>query len=374
MKPFGLEIESVSKSYGDSAIVDDVSLQVAEGEMLVLVGPSGSGKSTLLRMIAGLVEHDAGEIRIGGRDVGQLPPAQRDTAMVFQSYALFPHMTITENLSFGMRARGQNREFIDSSVAGVASALALVPVLNRYPRELSGGERQRVALGRAMLREPKLFLMDEPLSNLDAQLRVHTRAEIVRLHSGLQTTTVYVTHDQIEALSMGDRIGVLNKGRLEQLGTPVEVYTRPRTLFVARFIGTPAMNTFTVNAVPPAQIRWNDYLVDVPARLQKSLSTWEEDLVFGVRPEHVYLEGSRWSQGAPSDKPMTATVDIVELAGDQIFLELDVDGTLLVARVEPDFKVERGDRISFWFHTESLHLFDPVSELALPIDEEEVAA
>lgn len=163
----------------------DVSLQVAEGEMLVLVGPSGSGKSTLLRMIAGLVEHDTGEIRIGGRDVGGLPPAQRDTAMVFQSYALFPHMTIAENLSFGMRARGQNRDFIDSSVAGVASALALVPVLNRYPRELSGGERQRVALGRAMLREPKLFLMDEPLSNLDAQLRVHTRAEIVRLHSGL---------------------------------------------------------------------------------------------------------------------------------------------------------------------------------------------
>ncbi len=369
MKPFGLEIEGVRKSYGDSPIINDISLQVPEGEMLVLVGPSGSGKSTLLRVIAGLVEHDAGEIRIGGRDVGQLPPAKRDTAMVFQSYALFPHMTIAENLSFGMRARGQKREYIDSSVAAVAGALALAPVLQRYPRELSGGERQRVALGRAMLREPKLFLMDEPLSNLDAQLRVHTRAEIVRLHSGLQTTTVYVTHDQIEALSMGDRIGVLNRGRLEQLGTPVEVYTRPRTLFVARFIGTPAMNTFTVTVMPPDQIRWHGHDVAVPQRFQKSLVQWEGDLIFGVRPEHVYLQGSRWGQGAPPAKPMTATVDIVELAGDQIFLELDVDGTLLVARVEPDFHVQRGDRISFWFHTESLHLFDPVSEMTLPVEE-----
>jgi multiple sugar transport system ATP-binding protein len=364
MKPFGLELSGVSKSYGDAPIIDNISFQVPEGELLVLVGPSGSGKSTLLRLIAGLVPHDGGEIRIGGRDVGELPPAQRDTAMVFQSYALFPHMTISENLSFGMRARGVEREHSATRVSEVASALALGPMLKRYPRELSGGERQRVALARAMLREPELFLMDEPLSNLDAQLRVHARAEIVRLHSRLQTTTVYVTHDQSEALSMGDRIGVLNRGRLEQLGTPTVVYHHPRTLFVARFIGTPAMNALTVKAMPPEHVGWNGHLVPIPPRFHPSLNQLE-DLVLGVRPEHVYLQGSRWARGMTPLEPMTATVDIVELAGDQTFLELDVHGSLLVARVEPDFLVHRGDRIHIWFHTDSLHLFDPSSEMAL---------
>ena len=289
--------------------------------------------------------------------------------MVFQSYALFPHMTISENLSFGMRARGEKREHIASRVSEVSGALALGPMLKRYPRELSGGERQRVALGRAMLREPKLFLMDEPLSNLDAQLRVHTRAEIVRLHSRLQTTTVYVTHDQIEALSMGDRIGVLNQGRLEQLGTPTEVYTRPRSLFVARFIGTPAMNTFTVKALPPEHVQWNGQPVFIPQRFRTVLSTHGGELVLGVRPEHVYLQGSRWALGQPAAEPMTTTVDIVELAGDQIFLELDVAGSLLITRVEPDFNVHRGDRVNFWFHTESLHLFDLRSEMSLLVED-----
>ena len=364
MKPFGLELSGVSKSYGDAPIIDNISFQVAEGELLVLVGPSGSGKSTLLRLIAGLVRHDGGEIRIGGRDVGELPPAQRDTAMVFQSYALFPHMTIAENLSFGMRARGVERGHSAARVSEVAGALALGQMLHRYPRELSGGERQRVALARAMLREPELFLMDEPLSNLDAQLRVHARAEIVRLHSRLQTTTVYVTHDQSEALSMGDRIGVLNRGRLEQLGTPTEVYHHPQTLFVARFIGTPAMNTLPVKAMPPEHVGWNGKLVPIPGRFHASLDR-RDDLVLGVRPEHVCLQGSRWARGVTPPEPMTATVDIVEVAGDQTFLELDVSGALLVTRVEPDFTVHRGDRVNFWFYTDSLHLFDPRSEMAL---------
>jgi multiple sugar transport system ATP-binding protein len=364
MTAFGLEVEGLSKRYGDALIVDNVSFQAAEGELLVLVGPSGAGKSTLLRLIAGLVPHDRGAIRIRGRDVGDLPPARRETALVFQSYALFPHMTIAENLSFGMRARGVERGRSEARVAEVAMALGLGPMLKRYPRELSGGERQRVALGRAMLREPELFLMDEPLSNLDAQLRVQTRGEIVRLHSRLQTTTLYVTHDQTEALSMGDRIGVLNRGRLEQVGAPTEVYHRPRSLFVARFIGTPAMNTLPVMAMPPDQVEWHGHLITVPKRLQPALAR-QAELVLGVRPEDLSVQGSRWVQGAAPAEPIPAVVDLVEPAGDQIYLELEVHGSLLVARVEPDFRIRRGDRILVWVHTPSVHLFDPRTELAV---------
>jgi multiple sugar transport system ATP-binding protein len=362
--PFGLELEEVRKRYGDATIIDNLSCQIAEGELLVLVGPSGSGKSTLLRLIAGLVPHDGGAIRIGGRDVGALPPARRDIAMVFQSDALFPHMTIAENLSFGMRARGVARGQSAARIGEVAALLALGPMLDRYPRDLSGGERQRVALARAMLREPALFLMDEPLSNLDAQLRVHARGEIVRLQERLGTTTLYVTHDQGEALSMGDRIGVLNRGRLEQLGTPVAVYHHPQSLFVARFIGTPAMNTLTVRAQAPGHVDWNGRRLPIPRRFRASLSR-RDHVVLGVRPEHVFIQGSRWAQGAVPAEPIAATVDIVELAGDQTFLELDVNGTLVMARVEPDFSVRRGDRIAFWFDTDAVHLFDPATETAL---------
>ena len=371
MMQSGLELRGIRKAYGETVVVDDVSLDVADGEMLVLVGPSGSGKSTLLRIIAGLVDHDAGEIRIGGNDVGHLPPARRDAAMVFQSYALFPHMTIAENLSFGMRARRVPRNRVATRISEVAETLRLTSLLQRYPSELSGGERQRVALGRAMLREPKLFLMDEPLSSLDAQLRVHTRAEIVRLHERLKTTTVYVTHDQIEALSMGDRIGVLNQGRLQQLGTPNEVYERPASLFVARFIGTPAMNTLPVQSTAPGQVVWNGSVVELPPRFH---AAWrqpaERPLVLGVRPEHIYLQGSRWAHGRGSSSTIKGKVDIVEMAGDQIFLELDVNGTLLVVRAEPDLKLRRGDDVEFWFDRDALHLFDPETERAMDMVEQ----
>jgi multiple sugar transport system ATP-binding protein len=216
-----------------------------------------------------------------------------------------------------------------------------------------------------MLREPKLFLMDEPLSSLDAQLRVHTRAEIVRLHERLQTTTVYVTHDQIEALSMGDRIGVLRDGRLEQVGPPREVYERPASLFVARFIGTPAMNTLPVKSSGAGLVFWNGHAVPVPARFHSALTPAGRDLVLGVRPEHVYLQGSRWAVGQPAAQPLLGTIDIIEMAGDQLFLELEVEGALLVTRAEPDFRVQRGQQVAFWFATEALHLFDPATELAL---------
>ncbi len=365
MSSAGLELKGLSKNYGKSRVVDNLSLSIRDGELLVLVGPSGSGKSTLLRLIAGLIAHDAGEIEIAGRAVGHLPPDQRDVAMVFQSYALFPHMSIFDNLAFGMRARGEPAAHIATRIASVAEGLGLGAMLQRFPRQLSGGERQRVALGRAMLREPKLFLMDEPLSNLDAQLRVQTRAEILRLHARLKTTTIYVTHDQIEALSMGDRIGVLRGGKLEQIGNPREIYQNPANLFVARFIGSPPMNTFPVRVGAGQGLHWKSAVIPIPAALAEKLGDSGREVVLGVRPENVYLAGSRWAVGERPAHAISATVDIVESAGDQIFLVLDVEGDSIIARAEPEFAIARGDVVDIWFQPDALHLFDPQTELAI---------
>ena len=361
----GLLLEGLSKRLGGLLVIDDLNLAAQGGELLTLVGPSGSGKSTLLRLIAGLTALDAGRISVAGRDVGGLPPDQRDIAMVFQNYALFPHLTIAENLSFGMTARREPAEHIRRRVAEVADQLGLQTLLSRLPRQLSGGERQRVALGRAMLRQPQLFLLDEPLSNLDAQLRVQTRAEIQRLHEKLKTTMVYVTHDQVEALSLGHRVGVLRAGRLEDLGEPQRIYDQPRTLFVARFIGSPPMNTFEVLAAPPAQVAWQQQLLCVAPALAARLGPAGRPLMLGVRPEHVYVQGSRWAQGEAPGPTLAAQVQMVEYAGDQRFLELLVQGTRLLARVEPEFAVERGQTVAIWFAPGRLRLFDPASELAL---------
>jgi multiple sugar transport system ATP-binding protein len=368
----GLELRGLGKHYGGKPVVDALSLTVAEGELLILVGPSGSGKSTALRMIAGLTEHDSGDVLVAGRSVGGLPPAERDIAMVFQSYALFPHMTIAENLSFGMQARKESPAHMGRRVAEVSAVLGLAAMLERYPRQLSGGERQRVALGRAMLREPKLFLLDEPLSNLDAQLRVQTRAEILRLHQRLKTTMVYVTHDQIEALSLGDRVGVLRAGRLEDIGTPEIIYRRPRTLFVARFIGSPPMNTLAVQAAPPGHVLWQGRKLPVSAELAAHLGPASRPLVLGVRPEHVCVQGSRWAQGQASGELLKATVEVVEYAGDQVFMELVVAGAgaggagqTLTARVEPELGARRGQELALWFAPDALHLFDAQTELSL---------
>jgi multiple sugar transport system ATP-binding protein len=371
----GLELRALSKHYGGKPVVDALSLTVAEGELLILVGPSGSGKSTALRMIAGLTEHDSGDVLVAGRSVGGLPPAERDIAMVFQSYALFPHMTIAENLSFGMQARKEPAAHIEQRVREVSAVLGLAAMLDRYPRQLSGGERQRVALGRAMLREPKLFLLDEPLSNLDAQLRVQTRAEILRLHQRLKTTMVYVTHDQIEALSLGDRVGVLRGGKLEDIGSPETIYRRPRTLFVARFVGSPPMNTMAVQAAPPGHVRWHGARLPVSAELALHMGQQCQDgqpLVLGVRPEHVCVQGSRWAQGQPAGDLVQATVEVVEYAGDQVFLELQVAGAgangagqTLTARVEPELGARRGQVLQLWFAPDALHLFDAQTERSL---------
>ena len=367
--PWGLDLQGLNKQLGGRPVVADLSLQVRAGELLVLVGPSGSGKSTLLRLIAGLEAQDSGSIVVAGRDVGALPADQRNIAMVFQNYALFPHMTIDENLSFGMQARKQEKVVIRQRVQAVAEVLGLQDKLARYPRELSGGERQRVALGRAMLREPALFLLDEPLSNLDAQLRVQTRAEILRVHQRLKTTMVYVTHDQVEALSLGDRVGVLHQGRLLDLGTPTEVYQRPRTLFVARFIGSPPMNTVEVQAAPPMHVRRGDASFELPPALAARVGPVGRDWVLGVRPEHVCVQGSRWTLGQPVGAPLEALVQGAEFAGDQIYLHLAVQGTTLIARVEPEFAAQRGQTCWVWLRPEHLHLFDPATGQSLAAGE-----
>ncbi len=291
-----VSFKNVSKIYarGDCAAVDGFSLDVRNGEFLVLVGPSGCGKSTTLRMVAGLELPTSGTISIGGREVTNLPPKDRDIAMVFQNYALYPHMTVRENLSFALKLRRFPKAEIDRRVSEAAASLGLTPYLSRLPKALSGGQRQRVALGRAIVREPAVFLFDEPLSNLDAKMRVEMRAEIIRLHQRLGATMIYVTHDQTEAMTMGERIVVMNEGRIQQVAPPLELYERPENPFVAGFVGTPPMNLF-----PPG--------------------IWTLDSVFGVRPEHLRL-----SHDAPTERDQTATVDFLEPLGSETLVHVVV--------------------------------------------------
>src|SRR3989440_8603890 len=272
--------KEIHKSFGATKVLHGISLEISDGEFMVLVGPSGCGKSTLLRMLAGLEDITGGTIAIDGRVVNDVDSKDRDIAMVFQSYALYPHMTVRDNMGFSLKLRNERQALIDQRVAHAAKILSLEPFLQRYPRELSGGQRQRVAMGRAIVRDPKVFLFDEPLSNLDAKLRVAMRAEIKALHLRLKTTTVYVTHDQIEAMTMADRIAVMHDGRIEQLGEPLELYDRPATLFVAQFIGSPAMNVFPGivkgGAVEALGARW-------PARGGSD----GQKIKYGIRPEHL---------------------------------------------------------------------------------------
>lgn len=362
----GLELKGVSKSYGDVQVLHDISLKVDAGDLLVLLGPSGSGKSTLLRVIAGLISSDKGQVLINGEDVSRLDPAKRGVAMVFQSYALFPHLTVFDNLAFGLQSRRVPGVEIEQKVAKAAKGLRLTKLLSRYPREISGGERQRVALGRAMLREPDVFLMDEPLSNLDTQLRTRMRSQILRLHDELASTMIYVTHDQLEALSMGDKIGILRKGRLEQVGTAREVYRDPKNLFVARFIGTPMMNTIQLDAADSHSLDWKGFSTPTPARYRAALASgYEGTLLLGVRAEHICIDGSRWAVGEKTTGELKGTVRRVEPAGDQQFVTIEFAETKLTARVEPDLDLENGAELSFWFDTEQLHLFDAESGTSL---------
>ena len=331
--------ENVSKSFDGTVAVDDLSLDVADGEFIVLVGPSGCGKSTALRMLAGLERIDRGRVLIGGRVVNNVAPAARDVAMVFQSYALYPHMTVYDNLAFGLRNQGLPRKEIDERVRRAAEILQLSELLKRKPKQLSGGQRQRVALGRAIVREPVVFLMDEPLSNLDAKLRLETRAEILKLQRRLGTTTVYVTHDQVEAMTMGDRIAVLRDGVLQQVGPPEDLYERPRNVFVAGFIGAPAMNFVPGGA-----------LVGVGGGGQ----------IVGFRPEHIRL-----GDGGAGGIRLAAKADVVEYLGDEQLVHFTLDDRLLVAKLPVEHRVDAGDDLVLAVPHDKLFLFDAETELVV---------
>ncbi len=355
-----LSLRGVTKNFGVAPAVSGLSLDVEDGELLVLVGPSGCGKTTTLRMIAGLEYADEGEILIDDRPITAVAPSDRDVAMVFQSYALFPHMTVFDNLAFGPSARHRPPEEIKRVVGEVATALRLGNLLDRKPRQLSGGERQRVALGRALVRRPAVFLMDEPLSNLDAQLRVQTRAEIARFQAYFRATIVYVTHDQIEALSLGHRVGVLRDGVLQQLGTPRDVYERPANIFVASFIGTPAMNIVPLTRVGSSRLLWRKTNVPLGPKERKLVREHEGDVVLGLRPEHMAISRGRAAAGA-----FDAVVEVVEAAGDRTYLVLRADDQSLTARVEPVFAGEPGERVKVSFDQTNIHLFDAATERAI---------
>ena len=330
----GVTFDHVTKRFDDTTAVDDLSIDVPDGEFLVLVGPSGCGKTTALRMLAGLEEITSGRILIADRVVNNLAPGARDVAMVFQSYALYPHMTVYDNLAFSLRNHKVAKAEIETRVTQTANVLELGDLLKRKPRQLSGGQRQRVALGRAIIREPKAFLMDEPLSNLDAALRVQTRAEILRLQQRLGTTTIYVTHDQVEAMTMGDRIAVMNKGELQQLGTPEDLYEHPANTFVARFIGSPAMNMLPSSA----------------------LGIGGTGQLAGFRPEHVQL-----GNGKPGAGTLDVSVEVVEYLGDEQLAHVRLGDHELVVKLPVEPRLHAGERETLSVSLDKVLLFDEAS-------------
>ena len=341
-------IRDVKKAFGATSVIHGVDISIRDGEFVVLVGPSGCGKSTLLRMIAGLENITAGEIRIGERVVNNVPPKERDVAMVFQNYALYPHMTVAANMAFSMKLRGAPQSEIEERVNRAATILGLSQLLGRYPRQLSGGQRQRVAMGRAIVRDPQVFLFDEPLSNLDAKLRVQMRTEIKELHQRLKTTTIYVTHDQIEAMTMADKIVVMHDGRVEQIGTPLELYDRPDNLFVAGFIGSPAMNMIK------GRIRVNGTAsFEGPAGVTFSLAAAGSGndgrpAVYGVRPEHFSL----------SDDGAEAEVQVIEPTGSELQVVAKLGGEDIIAVFRERHQFKPGEKIRLKPDPRLVHLFD----------------
>ena len=338
--------EHVTKRFaGGTLAVNDFNLEIKDTEFMVLVGPSGCGKSTALRMLAGLEEVSEGEIKIGDKVVNDVPPRDRDIAMVFQSYALYPHMTVFDNLAFGLRMRGTARDDIDRRVNAAANILELGPLLKRKPRQLSGGQRQRVALGRAIVREPQAFLLDEPLSNLDAKLRVQTRIELQKQHQALHATFIYVTHDQVEAMTMGDRIAVMKDGILQQVAPPREIYDKPANMYVAGFIGSPTMNFIPVT-VQGTTAKASGFDIELP------IAPGVEKGVLGIRPEALT---ERPRDGHPG---MDLKVEVTEVLGADQFLYGAVGGDAITARVDPNMKVTPGDRVLLGIDMRRLHLFD----------------
>jgi multiple sugar transport system ATP-binding protein len=359
--------DHVYKRFGDVIAVNDMNIEVADKEFLVLVGPSGCGKTTALRLLAGLEEISDGEIKIGDRVVNDVAPKDRDIAMVFQSYALYPHLSVYDNMAFGLKLRKFSKDEIKRRVGEAADILGIQDLLDRKPRQLSGGQRQRVAVGRAIVREPKVFLFDEPLSNLDAKLRVAMRAEINKLHQRLQTTFIYVTHDQVEAMTMATRIAVINKGLLQQVDTPQNLYDRPNNLFVAGFIGSPAMNFF------PAKLRKDNgklmvdastFAVAIPSENAKPYQTHEgKNVIFGIRPEDIH--DPNFTPPNVHTEKVESQVDVTELMGNEIFLHMLSGENSFVARVDPRSSMQVGAKVQIAFDMDSVHIFDADTEEAI---------
>jgi multiple sugar transport system ATP-binding protein len=358
--------DHITKEFGEVVAVNDLNLAIDDKEFIVLVGPSGCGKTTALRMLAGLEEITKGEVKIGDRIVNDVPPKDRDIAMVFQSYALYPHMTVYDNMAFGLKLRKTPKQDIKRRVQEAAEILGIQDMLTRKPRQLSGGQRQRVALGRAIVREPKVFLFDEPLSNLDAKLRIAMRSEITKLHQRLQTTFIYVTHDQIEAMTMATRIAVINKGILQQLDTPQTLYDRPDNMFVAGFMGSPAMNFFKAKVRKDGSrlmVEAGAFKVPLVAEKKAYQNYVDKPVVLGIRPEDIH--NPAFVAPGIHAAPVEAKVDVTELMGNEINLYLLAGQDSIVARVDPRTDFRMGDKVQVAFNMDKVHLFDPDTEKAV---------
>jgi len=350
----GVELRAVRKDYGGNAVIHGVDLRVSDGEFIVIVGPSGCGKSTLLRMVAGLETITSGEVKIGDAVVNNLEPKDRDIAMVFQNYALYPHMSVYENMAYGLKIRGFSKADIEARVKRAAAILELAPLLERKPRQLSGGQRQRVAMGRAIVREPKVFLFDEPLSNLDAKLRVQMRFEIQKLHRQLATTSLYVTHDQVEAMTLAQRMVVMNAGRAEQVGAPMEVYERPETQFVAGFIGSPSMNFLPGRVEGSRVVLEGGGAVPIAGRAREGAQ-----VIAGIRPEHLTptTEAQRWLGG---------TLELVEQLGADSLLHVAHHGGTIIVRVPHGASPGFGSTVHVVADPARVHLFDAATGVRIP--------
>jgi multiple sugar transport system ATP-binding protein len=356
-------LKDVTKRFGRITAVSDFDLSIKDREFIVLVGPSGCGKSTTLRMVAGLESVTEGEVHIGDRLVNNIPPKSRNIAMVFQNYALYPHKNVYQNMAFGLKLRRRPKEEIDKRVKEAATILGIEDLLNRRPDHLSGGQRQRVALGRAIVRQPEVFLFDEPLSNLDAKLRVHMRAELIRLHERLKTTMVYVTHDQVEAMTMGDRIVIMKDGVIQQVGTPLEVFRQPRNLFVAGFIGSPAINLFDCHLIQEDSnlyIKTSGFTLRVP---EEKTMVYERyvgrPVVFGIRPEYIY--DPRLSPARLEDNTIPAMVDVLEPLGSEVIIYFKINGQSLVGKLDANTEATSGQNLDIYLDMSKMHLFDPRS-------------
>jgi len=359
--------DHVLKRFGDVTAVNDLNIHIPDKEFLVLVGPSGCGKSTALRLLAGLEDISDGKILIGDQVVNDVAPKDRDIAMVFQSYALYPHMSVYDNMAFGLKLRKTPKSEIDRRVKEAADILGIGDLLERKPRQLSGGQRQRVAVGRAIVREPKVFLFDEPLSNLDAKLRVETRANISKLHIQLETTFIYVTHDQTEAMTMATRIAVINKGLLQQIDTPQNLYDTPANLFVAGFIGSPAMNFFPAKMVKSDGkliVEGGSFQVQIPeGRTGLYMPHESKSIIFGIRPEDIH--NPAFAPPGIQAQPVHAKIDVTELLGNEILVYLKTGNNNFVARVDPRSRYSINDDVQMVFNMENMHIFDKDTELAI---------